>query len=42
MLPLGRLTFGPLTTRALRIPPSAVHPLYWLNGVIDTCAHIGP
>lgn len=42
MLPFSRLTTGPLTTSALRMPPSATQPLYWLNGVIDTCAHIGP
>jgi hypothetical protein len=42
MLPLGRFTPGPLTISALRMPPSASQPLYWLNGVIDTCAHIGP
>ena len=42
MLPLGRLTVGPLTMSALRMPPSASQPLYWLKGVIDTCAHIGP
>ena len=41
-LPLARLTTGPLTMSAFRIPPSAIHPLYWLKGVIDTCAHIGP
>jgi len=23
------------------MPPSASQPLYWLNGVMDTCAHIG-
>ena len=27
---------------AFRMPPSATQPLYWLNGVIETCAHIGP
>ena len=42
MLPLGRLTTGPLTTSALRMPPSVVIPLYWLKGVIETCAHPGP
>ena len=42
MLPLGPLDAGPLTISALRMPPSASQPLYWLNGVIDTCAHIGP
>jgi len=38
MLPLGRLTAGPLTMSAFRMPPSAIHPLYWLNGVMDTWA----
>lgn len=42
MSPLSRFTAGPLTMRALRMPPSATQPLYWLKGVIETCAHIGP
>ena len=42
MLPAGRFTAGPLRISALRMPPSAIQPLNWLNGVIDTCAHIGP
>jgi len=35
MLPFGRLT-RPVTMSALWTPPSAVQPLYWLKGVIDT------
>jgi len=35
-------TTGPLTIRALRMPPSAVIALYWLNGVMDTWAQAGP
>ena len=42
MLPLGRLTTGPLTMSAFRMPPSASQALYWLKGVIETCAHMGP
>jgi len=37
-----RLPAGPLTSSALRMPPSAIQPLYWLKGVIETWAHIGP
>ena len=42
MLPAGRLTPGPLTMSAFRMPPSATQALYWLKGVMETCAQAGP